>query len=224
MEKTRGLMRFIRIQNPKFAFLDKSFGDNPFNLLDIGAGNASASKTMSLFPNCHYYGLDLNKDYANTEADFRLMKEFYEMDLTKLEFSALPDHFFDAIWIVHVIEHLKNGDEVIELLLTKLKPGGFMYVEYPGQKSTRLPSMKGTLNFKDDNSHVRLYSIPELSKIFTENDCRIVSSGFRRSWFYVTVTPARIILRWLRGKAVTGNVFWDLLGFAEYLYVQKKEG
>ena len=216
-----GVFRLIRVQNPKFSFLQKSFGNRPFKLLDIGAGNASASKTTSLFPNCEYYGLDLNKEYANTEADFQLMKHFYEMDLTKLEFSALPDTYFDAIWIVHVIEHLHNGDEVIRELLAKLKLGGFMYVEYPGKKSMKLPSMKGTLNFKDDHSHVRLYSVNELKKLFHTKGCTVVSSGTRRSWFYVTVTPARIMLRWLRGKAVTGNVFWDLLGFAEYVYARK---
>lgn len=216
------LIRTIRLQNPKFSFLKKSFRNQTFKLLDIGAGNASARKTRSLFPNCTYYGLDLNRAYGNTEEDFRLMEQFYEMDLTLLDFHLLPDHFFDAIWIVHVIEHLHNGDEVIKKLIDKLKPGGYMYVEYPGKKSTTLPSMKGTLNFKDDSTHVRLYSIPELKKLFESNHCQVISSGKRRSWFYVTVIPFRIGLRWIRNKSVTGNIFWDLLGFAEYVYVRKR--
>lgn len=215
------VIRLIRLQNPKFKFLYRSFGNKSFKLLDIGAGNASASKTTSLFPSCEYYGLDLNRDYANTEEDFRLMKTFYEMDLTKLEFGQLPDSYFDAIWIVHVIEHLHNGDEVIGRLLSKLKPGGYMYVEYPGRRSTRLPSMKGSLNFRDDSSHVRLYSVDELKAVFESNQCKVLRSGLRRSIFYTAVTPARVILRWVRGRAVTGNVFWDLLGFAEFLYVRK---
>ena len=70
------LIKTIKLQNPKFTFLHRSFGNKSFRLLDIGAGNASASKTKALFPGCEYYGLDLNKDYANTEQDFRLMKEF----------------------------------------------------------------------------------------------------------------------------------------------------
>lgn len=190
-------------------------------MLDIGAGNASASKTKLLFPNCVYYGLDLNKDYGNTEADFKLMEDFYEMDLTQLDFSPLPDHFFDAIWIVHVIEHLHNGDAVIEGLLKKLKVGGYLYVEYPGEKSKSLPSMTGTLNYYDDATHVRLYSIPELKNLFERNHCKVLNSGFRRSWFYISVTPARAVLRLLRGKKITGNIFWDLMGFAEFLYVRK---
>jgi SAM-dependent methyltransferase len=213
---------WLRRQNPKFDFLYRSFGSRGFRLLDIGTGNHSATKTVSLFPKCEYYGLDISRDYNNDPADFAIMKDFYEMDLTKLDFSALPDSYFDAILVVHVIEHLHNGDEVLKGLVKKLRPGGSMYVEYPGARSKRLPSMKGTLNFHDDASHVRLYSVGELKKVFVENDCTIVSAGTRRSWFYTAVTPLRIPLRWVRGKAVTGNVFWDLLGFAEYVWIKRK--
>ena len=215
------LNRWVRFQNPKFTFLKKSFGRNTFRMLDIGTGNHSASKTKFLFPQCDYYGLDLTRDYNNDESDFKAMKGFYEMDLTHLNFSSLPDDFFDAIWLVHVIEHLHNGDAVLEGLVKKLKPGGYMYVEYPGKRSTNLPSMKGTLNFKDDHSHVRLYSIQELKSLFTKSNCTVLRSGLRRSLFYLIATPGRILFRWFRGKAVTGNIFWDLLGFAEFVWIQR---
>ena len=77
----------MRLQNPKFNFLNKSFGNTQFRLLDIRSGNQSATKTISLFPNCSYYGLDMSKDYNNDPKDFAVMKEFYEMDLTKLDFK-----------------------------------------------------------------------------------------------------------------------------------------
>jgi SAM-dependent methyltransferase len=215
------LKNWVRLQNPKFNFLHRAFGARPFKLLDIGSGNQSATKTVSLFPQCEYYGLDLSRDYNNNPEDFARMKEFYEMDLTKLNFATLPDNYFDCILIVHVIEHLHNGDEVLKGLLPKLKKGGVMYVEYPGQKSTRLPSMKGTLNYYDDSSHVRIYSVAELESLFNQSNCSIIGKGTRRSWFYVLATPARIVNRWARGKEVTGNIFWDLLGFAEFVAVRK---
>jgi len=214
--------RWMRLQNPKFNFLNKSFGNTQFSLLDIGSGNQSATKTISLFPNCSYYGLDMSKDYNNNPKDFAVMKEFYEMDLTRLDFRVIPDNFFDAILVVHVIEHLYNGDEVLKGLLSKLRHGGSIYVEYPGLKSTRLPSMKGTLNYYDDVTHVRIYAVQELTQLFESNGCVIIKKGTRRSWFYVCVVPFRIVLRWLRGKAVTGNIFWDLLGFAEFVWAKRK--
>jgi len=210
-----------RIVNFKFRFMHKSFADKPFKLLDVGAGNHSASRIVSLFPDCGYYGLDMDKTYNNGAQDFSVMKDFYELDLTSLDYTIIPNQNFDGIWMAHVIEHLYNGDEVLPGLIRKLKPGGFFYIEYPGKKSTTLPSMKGTLNFNDDTTHVRLYSVPELTRIFEANGCTVLQSGTRRNWFYILSLPLRAILSLTRYGYVQGNVFWDLLGFAEYLWVKK---
>ena len=219
-------MSFIRnikiAVNFKFRHIQKSFGNKPFSLLDVGAGNHSASRIKGLFPQCTYYGLDLNKDYNNSEADFKSMAGFYELDLTKLDYSIIPDEHFDGICMAHVIEHLYNGDEVLPELLKKLKPGGYFYIEYPGKKSLTLPSMKGTLNFKDDPTHVRVYGVPELKNIFEANSCKVLAAGTRRNWFYILSFPLRALMSLLKRGYVQGNVFWDLMGFAEYLWVKKQ--
>lgn len=206
----------------KFIFLKRSFGSRPFRLLDIGAGNHSASKAKRVFPLCEYHGVDMERDYNNDADDFKLMDAFYEMDLTRLEFSAIPDNYFDGIWMVHVIEHLHNGDKVITGLLPKLKPGGYMYIEYPGIKSTRLPSMYGTLNFKDDPTHVRVYSTKELATLFEEKGFKVLKAGTRRNAWFIMAMPFRILGNVVQGKKLNANIFWDVLGFAEYVWVQKK--
>ncbi len=128
-------MRYIRSTvNFKYRFARKSFGWRPFRLLDVGAGNHSATAYTGIFPACEYYGLDMSKDYNNSQEDFKLMKGFYELDLTKLDYSIVPDHYFDGIWMAHVIEHLYNGDEVLPGLLKKLKPGGFFLYRIPWPK------------------------------------------------------------------------------------------
>lgn len=216
------LTRYIKtIVNFKFRYLRKSFGNAPFQLLDVGAGNHSASRITGLFPACKYYGLDIDKNYNNSEADFAAMAGFYETDLTKLDYSHIPDQYFDGIWMAHVVEHLYNGDEVVAALLKKLKPGGYFYIEYPGAKSLKLPSMKGTLNFKDDTTHVRVYSVPELKKVFEAGHCRMLAGGTRRNWFYILTLPARALISLVKKGHMEGNVFWDIMGFAEYLWVKK---
>lgn len=205
----------------KFIYLKRSFGNKPFALLDIGAGNHSASKTTTVFPLCQYYGVDIQKTYNNNESDFKAMKAFYEMDVTLLNFDAIPNNYFDGIWMVHIIEHLHNGDKVIEGLLPKLKKGGFLYIEYPGLKSTKLPSMYGTLNFYDDDTHVRLYSVAELTKLLSKYNFTVLKSGTRRNLWFIAAMPLRAIASLLKGKKLQGNLFWDLLGFAEYLYLKK---
>jgi SAM-dependent methyltransferase len=206
---------------PKFAYLNKSFGKTRFRILDIGAGNGSAAKTKKLFPNCEYHGVDLDKNYNNNPEDISAMDYFYEMDLTKTEFSAIPNNYFDFLRMAHVIEHLYNGDKVIEKLIEKLRPGGSIYIEYPGKKSASLPSMYGTLNFYDDPSHVRIYNIKEIVTLLKNNHCNIVSCGTRRSAIFIIALPYRIINCLIRREKIQGNFFWDLLGFAEYIYAKK---
>ncbi len=208
--------------NVKFKHMNLAYRDTAFKLLDVGAGNQSASKTKTVFPNCLYYGLDLDRNTNYNKDDFNLMEEFYELDLTKLDLDLIPDNYFDYINMAHVIEHLHNGEKVLPILLGKLKPAGFFYIEYPGARSLTLPSMYDTLNFHDDPTHVRLYSIKELKEIFIDNNCQVIKSGIRRNWFYIIAIPIRSIFSIIHIGKLRGNIFWDILGFAEFLFVQKQ--
>jgi SAM-dependent methyltransferase len=206
---------------PKFQFLYKKLKGKNFKLLDVGCGNNSPSITKYWFPNCLYYGLDKDIGYNNTYKDMELMDGFYEMDLADEQFGEIPLEYFDVIVMTHIIEHLFNGDNVIIKLLTKLKPGGYLYLEYPSFKSTKFPSMKGTLNFFDDPTHCRLYSQIELYNLFLRHNCKIIQGGLRRNIKYILLTPLRSLYDLIRYGYVNGSVVWDLMGFVEYITVQK---
>ena len=206
----------------KYRFLNKLFKQGEFVLLDIGAGNHSASKTKKWFPNCEYHGLDLNKNYNNDENDFKLMKSFYELNLEELNLDSVPNANFDFIMMAHVIEHLKNGDQVLVKLLAKLKPGGYLYVEYPGIKSTQLPRMKGTLNFFDDDTHVRVYSLTELYNLFLKNNTEIIKGGTRRYMPNILMMPLKVIHNLIKYGKILPSIFWDFFGFAEFILIKKK--
>lgn len=185
-------------------------------ILDIGAGNHSASKTKELFLNCEYWGVDRCTDYANSAEDFHFMDKFCEMDLTQLEFDILPDSYFDIIIMAHVIEHLSNGDEVLKRLSDKLAPNGIIYLEWPGIRSTKLPSKKGTLNFFDDETHIRIYDIKEIYNILLSKGLKFCEGGGRRSLRLILLMPVKAIWdKWNRGY-ILASTFWDLMGFAEY--------
>jgi ubiquinone/menaquinone biosynthesis C-methylase UbiE len=214
----------MRIGLPsKFRFLDKHFSPKgKFILLDIGAGNNSATNTKKWFPNCTYHGVDRNRDYNNSEADFQLMDQFYEIDLTELQFDAIPDNHYDAIMMAHVIEHLPNGTDVIKALIPKLKKGGLIYIEYPGIKSTTLPSKKGTLNFFDDDTHCRIYSKIELYNTLMTVDCQPLKGGTRRDIQNIFLIPIKLVHNKIKYGYVMGSIFWDLLGFAEFVLAKRK--
>lgn len=205
----------------RFRPFRKRFRTVAFNFLDAGAGSHSASLTKQWFPLCNYYGIDRTRTYENDENDFKAMAGFYEMDLTRLEFSVIPDDYFDVLMMSHVIEHLPNGDQVIERLLSKLKKGGVIYIEFPSVRSTKFPSKKGTLNFYDDDTHCRLYSIQEVANILVKNRCTILKSGIRRDWVRILLMPLWIISSKIKLGYIAGGVFWDILGFADYVFAEK---
>jgi len=205
----------------RFLALHRRFGARPFRLLDVGAGNHSASVTKRWFPDCHYAGVDRDRDYNNDEHDFAAMDEFFELDLTRLEFGRIPDAGYDAILLAHVIEHLPNGDEVLRALAPKLAPGGLMFVEFPGPRSLRLPSKRGTLNFHDDATHARVFDAREVAGILRGCGLRVLRSGTRRDWRGIALLPVFALRAKQRHGYVPGGVFWDLFGFADEVVAER---
>jgi hypothetical protein len=111
---------------------------------------------------------------------------------------------------------------VLRELSRKIKAGGRIYIEFPNVKSLSLPSMKGTLNFCDDFSHVRVYEIREIANQLLSEGYKIIKAGRIRDWRKIMIIPIRILLGFF--KPVYGGYFWDLLGFADFVYAKKVVG
>ncbi len=216
------LRRFrLRLASPRLAVLERQFGRRRFSLLDVGCGNHSATFTKRFFPECCYHGLDSSRDYNNSQEDFLLMEEFYEVNLAELDYTAIPNDYFDAISMSHVIEHLPNALEVLPALSKKLKPGGIMYIEWPHPRSVSLPSMRDCLNFYDDPTHLRLYLLTEVCNALRDAGVTPRRGGTRRNWWYLVFSPVLIPLRvWKRGH-LTGPDLWDWAGFAQYVVAER---
>jgi trans-aconitate methyltransferase len=212
----------LRVGPPKMRYLAREFGRRPFVLLDVGCGNHSASYINRFFPSCRYHGLDVSRYYKNDQCDFECMEAFYEVDLNSLDYRVVPDAFFDAIVLAHVIEHLPEGELVLEALAPKLKVGGVLYVECPHPRSLAFPSMRDTLNFYDDSTHVRMYTQMELRACFQGAGLASVSGGTRFNLWYALLSPVLIPWHaWRRGY-VSGPDFWDLLGFAQFVLGRRR--
>jgi SAM-dependent methyltransferase len=191
-----------------------------FNLLDIGCGNHSATNTKRYFPNCAYYGLD-KQNYNNDDRDFAAMERFFQIDLESGRLDTLPQGFFDVIICAHVIEHLRNGIEVVGELKSKLAHGGKIYIEFPSIASLNLPSMRGTLHFCDDATHVRLYSLIEVCNVLLDGGLRIIAAGRRRDAVMTSLFPLVFLAGIWRYRKVTSFGLWDPLGFADFVYAER---
>jgi len=190
-------------------------------ILDVGCGNHSASITKKYIPGSIYHGLDLDTNYNNDLHDTRCMDKFIGLDLDSSDLREIdPDHY-DVIILSHVIEHLHGGLPVLVSLVSKMKPGGIMYVETPHPRSLRFPSMKGTLNFHDDSTHVRVYPTEEIVGALKSHRCEILYAGTRRSLKRIALTPFHCLNSLTRDGFVSGSAFWDLLGFSSVVMARR---
>jgi len=212
--------RALLIPHRYLAF-ERRFDGRPFRLLDVGAGNHSASITHRWFPRCRYSGIDRDRTYQNDERDFAVMEEFFELDLTGLGFAAIPDASYDALLLAHVLEHLENAPDVLRALVPKLRPGGILYAEFPGPQSLQMPSRRGTLNFHDDPTHVRPWSAGEIAAVLVDAGCRVRRQGTRRDPRGIALLPLHAWKARRLYGFVPGGVFWDLYGFADYVEAER---
>lgn len=199
----------------------RQFDDRPFRLLDVGAGNDSPLRFKTVFGNCEYHGIDRNLCYHLSAESLQCADRFYVLDLTECNFGEIPDDYFDALICSHVLEHLFNAERVLKALVRKVKPGGFVYIEWPSQRSLFLPSMRGTLNFFDDEGHVRLLSRHEIVTCLSEAGCETLRVGVCRNIWRCVAFPLILFKnRWVRGY-FEGSDFWELLGFADFIWARK---
>ena len=189
--------------------------------MDVGCGNHSPRITKKWFPQWNYYGID-REDYLTDAQDKASMTHRYKLDLSKDSLDVIPENYFDVVVMAHIVEHLSNGLDVIKQLMGKIKKGGKIYIECPSERSLALPSMYGTLNFCDDPTHIRVYSVIELANFLLANNFRIIRAGTRRDKVLIMTFPFRLGLKLLVNRKIGGGDFWDVLGFASYVYAKKQ--
>lgn len=197
------------------------YKNKEFSILDIGCGNYSASVTKKYFAECKYYGVDKGV-YNNSDYDFQLMTEFYKLDLEKDSLADIPDNFFDVIIMNHVIEHIVNGIEIVDILSKKIKDGGRIYIETPSVRSLSLPSQPGTLNFCDDKTHKKLYDIIDIANVLIKNNFRIIKAGTRRDKIGIFFSPYFVLKKFIKKESISGFSVWDLTGFAWFIFAEKR--
>ena len=176
--------------------------------------------TKYWFPHSSYVGLDRD-DYNNSPADYAVMESFIKVDLETDALDLVEDRSFDLVMMSHVIEHLHNGEDVIVRLARKLRPGGYLYLECPSERSLRLPSGVDCLNFFDDPTHVRIYNLPQVCSFA---GLRVLDSGIRRdrirAVLSATILLPKQIVSLMKHRKLYGPALWDLVGFGQFAIAQ----
>lgn len=205
----------------KYKLINKLFTKGKkLKVLDVGCG-ARARDIANYCMNLECFdGVD-NQVWHGDQDSYSGIDTFYNIDLETQDLSSIPENYYDVIIVSHVIEHIKNGEIVIDSLCAKLNVGGIIYIETPSPRTFNLPSAIGFANFYDDKTHKRMYFPHEIIKVLVRPNFQLVKYGIRRDLLRLFLFSPIMIL---------ANVFyympfkrtyifkglWDLFGVAQF--------
>ena len=191
-------------------------------ILDVGCGNNSPALSKKYFPKCDYTGVDYKEPDDLSEID-RFLKVDLNGSLEELE--GLEDGSYDLIFLSHVIEHINSVERLLPVLAHKVSSTGKIYVEFPSVRSLSLPSMHGTLNFCDDETHIRVHTVENIANILLQCGLRIEYGGRRFNWVLAALTPVVYLYKILISKPIEGyaSAFWDVCHFADVVIATPRE-
>lgn len=196
------------------------------HVLDVGCfGFAQVKLASSLgLTQLRHSGVDLN-DYHDLPPGFQYRKA----DLNK-EPLPFDDDAFDLVIASHILEHLEHPVDFFSECVRVCKPGGYIYIETPSERSALLPGMPFlfdkffSTSFYDDPTHVgRPWSAQSLHRLTRYYQCIPVDTGihvFRPAQRFLGIF--RIISALIRkdGNKLERNV-WGVVGWSSYLIAQK---
>lgn len=192
-------------------------------VLDVGCGNNSPKITKKWLGDCHYIGADIQR-YNNDDESMALMDEFFLVTPNGDGYDAIPNDSVDVVIMNHVVEHMHGPEKVISEVCSKVRKGGAMYIAFPSLRSLSLPSATGTLQFCDDDTHVRVVDIKEISNILLNNDMKVIHAGrttdFARFIIGAILLPFSLIKKFVSGRHSPG--LWYILGFDDHVLAIKR--
>jgi SAM-dependent methyltransferase len=135
---------------------------------------------------------------------------------------------FNAILLSHVLEHIKDEKTFFRELGRVLVPGGRIYVEVPTPESLHFPGRQiflergigvSTVNFFDDSTHLRTFSLGELSALADETGFNPVETG-KIGNRYIEDDLLSFGIR-NRDQELATYGLWSKLGFAHYMVAER---
>lgn len=144
-----------------------TYGLEDAKVLDIGAGRGYLQDVVR-----DYTGLDIS---PTARRFFR--KPFVLGSATALPF---PDHHFDAVWSIWVLEHIPNPEQALREMRRVVRDGGYIYL-FPAWSCT---------TWAANGYEVRPYSDFDLAGKLVKASIPVRSSSLYRA---IYTTPVRVV-------------------------------
>ena len=152
-----------RTLKKKLALIN-SFGSSEKKLLDVGSGTGDFLSICEK-NGWSVLGVEPNKE-ARTIAESKKVKSHRDI-------SFIKENNFDVITLWHVLEHLENLFEYVDILKEKLKPSGTLIIAVPNYKSFDANHYKEFWAAFDVPRHLWHFSQDSIKKIFSNVSMKV---------------------------------------------------
>jgi len=188
-------------------------------ILDVGAGYGHILHNLGQrYPNSTRLAIEFS------EVCVKHLKSLGVQTFTQPAEKILPEmkEHFDLVVISHVLEHVLNPREVIQLIHSSLAPGGILYVEVPNippESLLKYPDQVWAPRF--DEPHISFFSVSTLRSLFESVDldvdfCETAGPHYQYisrlrfglpplRWFTQALLPSSLF-HWLRNQRFTESV------------------
>jgi methionine biosynthesis protein MetW len=155
-------------------------------VLDFGCGNGALLDTLKEL-GWEGYGLDFDP-----KAVAFCKQKGLNVNLGSVSSQNYPDHFFDAITISHVIEHVHDVDELLKSCYPKLKKGGQLVIATPNAGNWQRQLYKENWFQLDPPRHLHLFNLNNMEVVVKRNQFEVVScvSSVRIDAWSTTISKA----------------------------------
>jgi ubiquinone/menaquinone biosynthesis C-methylase UbiE len=101
------------------------------NVLEVGSGAGRFSKVVLESTSANLYSIDYSDAVtANFKNNSSLTSNRFYLFQASIYEMPFPDDCFDKVFCLGVLQHTPNFDESIKALISKLKPGGEIVVDF----------------------------------------------------------------------------------------------
>jgi 2-polyprenyl-3-methyl-5-hydroxy-6-metoxy-1,4-benzoquinol methylase len=185
-------------------------------ILEIGSGLGNISKyviadytdvTLSDFDNGYYE--NLKKVYSFNPHVSEILQINVQQNNFNLYYASLKESF-DSIFILNVVEHLKDDSAALKNCKFLLKPGGFLIVLVPAYSFLYS-------NMDKELGHYRRYTSKSLSALMQQQGLKLIQNRYFNilgiaGWFFSSV--------FLKSKLIKQSemtLFDKLVPFAKFI-------
>lgn len=157
------------------------------SILEIGCGTGHNLEMLGRFGHVDAIELD---DESRAIAQARLGRDIMSARLPELK--GIPEHHYDLVATLDVIEHIDDDDDAIAAISTRLKPGGKFLMTVPAH-----PWMWSAHD--SVNHHKRRYSKASLRRLIEGSPLKLDRIGYFNSLLFPLAVADRLVSK-LRGK------------------------